>query len=81
MYPWLRPSLGVKHFQNYYLAPAAVGCPDIQAPPGGSVQRDGNEAIITCDSTRQTKYITCRGSTWVGDVGECSGGKDTIHNL
>ncbi len=53
---------------------SVIGCVDIKTPPGGSVERDGNEAIITCDSTGQTKYITCKGSTWVGDVAECSEG-------
>ena len=42
--------------------------------PGATVERDGNDAIITCDSSGQTKYITCKGSTWVGDIGNCSGG-------
>ncbi len=59
----------------FFLPCSAVGCPDIKAPPGGKVERHGNDAVITCSEKAQTRYITCKGSEWIGDVGNCGEGR------
>lgn len=47
----------------------AVGCPDIIAAPGVSVERrSGESAIVRCNGSHTTSYLVCRGTVWSGDV-------------
>ncbi len=52
----------------------AIGCPDLKAPSGGKVERDGINAVITCGENTETKFVTCQGSKWMGDIGGCDEG-------
>jgi len=68
-------SFGVRH--NYYhvlcysLLHLAIGCPDIEAPSGGWVRRNGNLLTAGCDDKQRTWHLTCDGVTWVGQIGDC----------
>ncbi len=52
---------------------AVVGCPDIKAPPGAEVKRDGDHLTVICGPV--TRSLTCSGSKWIGDVGNCTAGE------
>ena len=55
---------------------AAIGCPDIEAPPLAYVTRDHVQAVIRCNHTSQTWHLVCRDTIWVGEVSNCSDGKE-----
>ena len=48
------------------------GCRKVVAPPGGWVSVDGNTATVRCNVSRETWYLTCSGSRWMGQAGNCS---------
>lgn len=50
---------------------SAVGCPDIEAPPGGWMLRDGHQLTVGCNVTRQRSHLTCNGTVWVGKIEAC----------
>ena len=55
---------------------SAVGCPDIEAPKRAWVRREKDNLVMKCNETGETWYLTCRHGEWIGDVGNCSSGKD-----
>ena len=59
---------------NSFLICTAIGCPDIKAPSGGKVERNGNDAVIICGDNTETKFVTCKGSKWIGDI-NCNEGE------
>ena len=42
----------------------AVGCPDMKAPPGGWVKRDGESLTIGCDNTDNKYHLVCKENDW-----------------
>ena len=50
-----------------------TGCPNIKTPVGAYVSRDGDNAVVRCNVTQETWYITCDGQKWIGDLGNCTG--------
>ena len=57
---------------------AAVGCPDLKVPGGSWIKRDGEEAVVKCNKTGQTRYLTCKGTQWIGEAGNCTSGKSSL---
>jgi len=51
---------------------AVIGCVDPVVPRGANMTRTGVNAVITCRSTAQTWHIICQGSTWYGQVDNCT---------
>lgn len=51
---------------------AAAGCADVKAPKYGYVRRESDTAIVSCNYTEETWYLTCEGDRWIGSVGNCS---------
>lgn len=41
------------------------------------VKRAGDDAVVKCNHTRETWYLTCKDNTWVGELGNCSAGEAT----
>ncbi len=54
---------------------AVLGCPDPAPPRGGWVERsaDGREAVAGCSDGDVTQRLTCTGTTWEGQLRNCSG--------
>lgn len=57
----------------------AIGCPNLQIPPGAKVQYNGDDAIVRCISSGHTRYLTCKNNKWIGNAGNCS--EDTAATL
>ncbi len=51
---------------------SAVGCPDLKAPSGGWVRRDGDSLTVGCGETKH--HLVCRGSQWIGTYENCTDG-------
>ncbi len=58
-----------------YFYISVVGCPHPKAPRSAWVERKGDRAIVRCNHTTETWYLTCRGNSWVGQVSNCTKGK------
>ena len=53
----------------------AVGCSNPVPPAGGFVERQGDRALIVCESTDNKWEIICQDGEWQGDFGDCSESK------
>ncbi|KAK2191409.1 hypothetical protein NP493_53g09027 [Ridgeia piscesae] len=42
------------------------GCVDIRPPRGATMQRHGDNAVVVCNSTQETWYMTCKDGVWIG---------------
>ncbi len=40
------------------------------------VEREGNKATIGCNASQQIWKLLCKGTTWVGHVGNCTQGEN-----
>ena len=56
----------------------AIGCPDIVPKQEASVKRVGNKAVVKCNHTDITYYLSCEGTQWIGDIGNCTKGSELI---
>lgn len=52
----------------------ALGCPPVQAPANAQVRTTRKMAVVECNESDEAWYLTCAGSEWVGQVGNCSSG-------
>ena len=59
------------------LCSSAFGCADPQVPEDGLINRQGDRAVITCESSAEEWEIICRDDQWHGDFRECSESKHT----
>jgi len=50
----------------------AVGCPDIVLPANSWLRRSGDNAMIRCNDSLETWYLTCQDNHWIGDVTNCT---------
>ena len=54
---------------------AALGCPVPEAPPGGSVRHQGDDAVVFCKNDSSMMWrLRCVDSRWVGTPLNCSAG-------
>jgi len=53
---------------------AVVGCPDIVPRDDSWVRRYGDTAIVKCNQTGETFYVTCLDTEWKGELAACSRG-------
>ena len=51
---------------------AAIGCANPPFPVGASMSRRGKDLAIRCNGSKETWYLTCDGSSWIGTLGNCS---------
>lgn len=61
-----------------YLFFTVIGCPNIRPPPDTSMRRDGNRVVIICNHTGDMTTLSCRGSSWYGDIRNCTPGKGIV---
>lgn len=54
---------------------SVVGCPDPTPPANAWMQRHKDRAVIKCNHTSETWYLTCRDHSWVGSVSNCTKSK------
>nr|UCK81586.1 Gal-binding and CUB domains containing receptor 3 [Arenicola marina] len=57
---------------NFLLHYQVVGCPDISPPAHASAERKEDTLTITCQLREQSWHLSCRGTKWIGVVGNCS---------
>ena len=55
-----------------------IGCPHPVPPRHAWVQRRGDRAVVKCNHTIETFYLTCRNHRWVGTVSNCTKGKKSL---
>ncbi len=67
--------------QNEHSTFLVTGCEDISPPVHTWFTRDGNSAVIGCESSEHTWHLTCDGSVWQGVVGNCSAGGTITQQL
>lgn len=54
-----------------------IGCAELSPPPHAWYKREGNKAIIGCEDNDKEWTVTCTGTTWDGEIGNCTkSGKD-----
>ena len=58
-----------------------VGCPDITWIRNAWVRRYGDRAVISCNFTSETFYVTCDDNRWPIDFVNCSQGMGTTSLL
>lgn len=51
---------------------AVFGCGNFDPPEGAALQRSGEDAVVICNKTGETWYVTCRDGFWFGTVGNCT---------
>jgi len=52
----------------------AVGCPDIGDVENAFVERRFDLAIIRCNITAKTYFLTCVNTRWTGEMSPCAAG-------
>ena len=62
-------------YEMYRLFFTAVGCSNPVPPAESFVERQGDRALIICESTDSKWEIICNDGEWQGDVGDCSKSK------
>ncbi len=71
----LRPRPAHAHITHTRtLFSTVVGCPHPAAPRSAWVERKSDRAVVRCNHTTETWYLTCRGNAWVGSVSNCTKG-------
>jgi len=53
----------------------AVGCPDIGDVENAVVERKFDLAIVRCNITGETYFLTCVNTRWTGEMSPCTAGK------
>jgi len=56
------------------LCSTAIGCPDVDAPAGGWLQRTDQTVLMGCSHSSETWQLYCQDFTWVGQMRNCSPG-------
>ncbi|KAK2143451.1 hypothetical protein LSH36_839g03012 [Paralvinella palmiformis] len=49
-----------------------TGCPELSRPSHAWYKREGNDAVVGCESNDKEWHLTCHGNKWIGEVGNCS---------
>ena len=58
------------------LCEIAFGCKDFVPPEGTNMERHGDSAVVMCNATHETWYLTCDDNgEWKGSPGNCTSGK------
>jgi len=55
------------------MACLVTGCADLKLSSTFWIKRTDTEATVGCQSNGRTWRLVCRGTSWLGDVGNCSG--------
>ena len=55
---------------------SAIGCATLTPPIQGWIQRTEEGAIVRCNNTKESWAMQCKGTSWVGEMRNCSDGKD-----
>ena len=51
---------------------SVAGCPNMNPKDGMTLSRRGNETVVECDSNAQTSTFRCNGTTWIGQLPNCT---------
>jgi len=53
---------------------SAIGCPDVEAPAGGWLQRTDQTVMMGCSHSSETWQLYCQDFVWIGQMRNCSPG-------
>ena len=54
----------------------AVGCADPEVSPGLVLTRQNPKGVkVQCNNSNQAWHLVCKDTEWVGQIGQCQGGK------
>jgi len=56
---------------------SAIGCPDVEAPAGGWLQRSDQTVLMGCSHSSETWQLYCQDFVWIGQTRNCSPGRRT----
>ena len=51
---------------------AGDGCPDLDPLPHIDIHRTPASAVLECLTTGEKWHLVCRGTEWIGEMGNCS---------
>lgn len=74
----MKPPEVLKGLAPFIVKYEVRGCRQLRAPTGGYVKFEGYTATVHCNHTKETWFLTCTGSTWLGQVGNCTKGSSVI---
>ena len=57
-----------------FLYISAIGCPDVEAPAGGWLQRSDQTVLMGCSHSSETWQLYCQDFVWIGQMRNCSPG-------
>ena len=60
---------------------AVAGCPDLKPPSGAWVERVAERAVVRCNHSQETWFLTCDGTHWLGTLTNCSQGLYKIRHF
>jgi hypothetical protein len=63
-------------YKSLILIAAAFGCADIAPMPGAWIRRTGDTAVVKCNLTGATYFLTCKDSAWKGELHNCTSGNE-----
>ena len=52
-----------------------IGCSNLEPPVDGYIERQGDRAVISCESKNVRWELICTDGQWLGDFGKCLKGK------
>jgi len=58
-----------------FMPHVAMGCVDIEVPPGVWAQRTDNTAFLGCTRSAETWHMYCKDLAWIGEMKNCTPGK------
>ena len=53
----------------------AFGCPQLKPRADHWFQHEGDNVLVSCNGTDDSWTLTCQGSMWVGEIGNCTPGE------
>ena len=56
----------------------AVGCAEVTQPEGGWTKRERDRLTAGCYHVQRTWHLTCNGSSWIGEIGNCATGSSNL---
>lgn len=57
---------------HFNVCQTAFGCPPLAVAHNARLIRQGDHAVVKCNDTDESWYLTCRGREWIGAAGNCS---------
>ena len=73
--------IGITPVLDFFNIISGIGCPNLEPIGNIWVKRKGDHLFLRCNETNQNWFLTCRDDHWIGEVGNCSSGKNGKYTL